>query len=223
MGSLVSPIVPLCRYWFRFMDDTCVIQQQAHKQAFLDPINSIDPAIKFTVEGNQGNGATPFFDTLVTPKADNSPSITVCHKPSHTDQYVGLIVTIIYLLNIVSLIHSPIGPKQFAPDQSSSRRSHNTLGQLWPGVNMLTGPSIGHKVNISTAPRRTTPITTTTKKTTIHKTSTTPAQAQTKPPTSWIAPTLHNTPTIQAQAQKKPLLQGKNPALDMWLSPKPNE
>ena len=66
MGSPVSPIVANLymehferevfrsasyppRYWLRFVDDTCVIQQQAHKQLLLDHINSIDPAIKFTV------------------------------------------------------------------------------------------------------------------------------------------------------------------------------
>ena len=86
-SSLVC-LQPPPRYWFRFVDDTCVIQQQANKQAFLDHINTIDPAIKFTVEGNQGNGAIPFLDTLVTPEADNSLSITVYHKPTHTDQYL---------------------------------------------------------------------------------------------------------------------------------------
>ena len=63
-------------------------KKQAHKQAFLDHINSIDPAIKFTVEGTQGNGAIPFLDTLVTSLADNSLSFTVYHKPTHTDQYL---------------------------------------------------------------------------------------------------------------------------------------
>ena len=70
------------------MDDTWVIQQQAHKQAFLDHINSIDPVIKFTVQGTQGKGAIPFPDTLVTPQADNSLSITVYCKPTYTDQYL---------------------------------------------------------------------------------------------------------------------------------------
>ena len=74
--------------WYRFVDDTWVIQQQAHKQALLDLINNIDPAIKFTVEGTQGNGTIPFLDTLVTPLADGSLSITVYHKPTHTDQYL---------------------------------------------------------------------------------------------------------------------------------------
>ena len=102
MGSPVSPIVANLymkqferkavqsashcpRYWFRFVDETWVIQQKAHKQVFLDHINSIDLAIKFTVEGNQENGAIPFLNTLVTPQADNSLSITVYHKPTHTD------------------------------------------------------------------------------------------------------------------------------------------
>ena len=70
------------------MDDTWVIQKQAYKQAFLDHINSIDLAIKFTVEGIQGNGAISFIDTLVTPLADNSLSFKVYKKPTHTDQYL---------------------------------------------------------------------------------------------------------------------------------------
>ena len=58
------------------------------QQAFLDHVNSIDSAIKFPVEGTQGNGAIPFLDTLITPQADNSHSITVYHKPTHADQYL---------------------------------------------------------------------------------------------------------------------------------------
>ena len=76
------------RDWYRFVDDTWVIQQQAHKQLFLDDINSIDPSIKFTVEGNKENGAIPFLDILVKPEADNSLSIRVYCKPTHTDQYL---------------------------------------------------------------------------------------------------------------------------------------
>ena len=76
------------RYWYRIVDDMWVIQQQAHKQLFLDHINSIDPNIKFTVEANQENGAIQFLDTLVEPEADNSLSIRVYHKPTHSDQYL---------------------------------------------------------------------------------------------------------------------------------------
>ena len=67
------------------MDDTFVIQNEDQKQNFLDHINQIDPAIQFTVEGNQGNGAIPFLGTLVKPEADDSLSITVYRKPTHTD------------------------------------------------------------------------------------------------------------------------------------------
>ena len=67
-----------------------VIQKQAHKQAFLDHTNSIDPAIKFTVEGTQGTGVIPFLDTLVAPLADNSLSFKVYQKPTHNDQYLQM-------------------------------------------------------------------------------------------------------------------------------------
>ena len=70
------------------MDDTWVIQQQAHKELFLDHINSIDPCIKFIVEGNQENGAILILNTLVQPEADNSLSIKVYCKPTHADQYL---------------------------------------------------------------------------------------------------------------------------------------
>ena len=45
--------------WYRFVDDTWVIQQQAHKQSLLDHINSIDPSIKFTVEGTSRKWSYP--------------------------------------------------------------------------------------------------------------------------------------------------------------------
>ena len=74
--------------WMTYVDDTFVIQQEGHKQTFLGHINNDDPNIKFTVEGVQENGAIPFFDTLVKPKADNTLSITVYRKPAHTNKYL---------------------------------------------------------------------------------------------------------------------------------------
>ena len=76
------------RLWMRYVDDTFVIQREDH-------INNIDPAIKFTVEGNQENGAIPFLDTLVKLEADNSLSITVYKTPIHTNQYIGIVSTIL--------------------------------------------------------------------------------------------------------------------------------
>ena len=86
MREKPSGLPPPLRYWFRFVDDTFVIQQKSHKQLFLDHINNIDPAIRFTVEGNQENGSIPFLDTLIKPGAGNSLSITVYCKPTYTDQ-----------------------------------------------------------------------------------------------------------------------------------------
>ena len=65
-----------------------VIHKEANKQGFLQHINSVDPAIRFTVEDNKEDGSIPFLDTIVKPEADGSLSITVYRKPTHTDQYL---------------------------------------------------------------------------------------------------------------------------------------
>ena len=70
------------------MDDTFVIHKEVSKQDFLQHINSVDPAIKFTVEDNKEDGSIPFLDTMVKPEADGGLSITVYRKPTHTDQYL---------------------------------------------------------------------------------------------------------------------------------------
>ena len=75
-------------FWCRYVDDTFVIHKEANKQGFLQHINSVDPAIRFTVEGNKEDGSIPFLDTIVKPEADGSLSITVYRKPTHTDQYL---------------------------------------------------------------------------------------------------------------------------------------
>ena len=62
IGSPVSPIVanlymqyfdkkalssaPTPRFWHRYVDDTSVIQEEIHKEDFLQHINSVDPAIQ---------------------------------------------------------------------------------------------------------------------------------------------------------------------------------
>ena len=102
MGSPVSPIIANLymeyleqkalstapRFWCRFVDDTFVIHKEVNKQDFLQHINSIDPAIRFTVEEIKEDGSILFFDTIVKPEADGSLSITVYRKPLHTDQYL---------------------------------------------------------------------------------------------------------------------------------------
>ena len=104
MGSPVSPIVanlymkyleqkalsttPTPRFWCRIVDDTFVIHKESNRQGFLQHINSVDPAIKFTVEDNKEDGSIPFLDTIVKPEADGTLSINVYRNPTHTDQYL---------------------------------------------------------------------------------------------------------------------------------------
>ena len=87
--------------WLRYQDDTFVIQKEDRKQNILENINSVDPAIKFTVEDNKEDGAIPFSDTIVKPEADGRLSITVYRKPNHTYQYLQW-DTITYQPSIVS-------------------------------------------------------------------------------------------------------------------------
>ena len=70
------------------MDDTFVNHKEINKQGFLQHINSVDPAIRFTVEDKKEDGSIPFLDTIVKPEADGNLSITVHRKPTHTDQYL---------------------------------------------------------------------------------------------------------------------------------------
>ena len=58
------------------------------KQSFPQHINSVDPAIKITMEDNKEDGAIPFLDTIVKPEADGKLSVTIYGKPTHTDQYL---------------------------------------------------------------------------------------------------------------------------------------
>ena len=74
--------------WKRFVDDTCVIIKEIHKQEFLEHINSIDPHIQFTSEDSKDDGSMPFLDMLITPTEDWRLNITVYRKPTHTDMYL---------------------------------------------------------------------------------------------------------------------------------------
>ena len=53
-----------------------VVQREENKQNFLQHINSVDLAIKFTVEDNKEDGAIPFLDTIVKQEADGKLPMT---------------------------------------------------------------------------------------------------------------------------------------------------
>ena len=50
--------------WKRFVDDTFVVIQSAHKNSFIQHINSIDQSIQFTVEDPKDRWIHAFFWTL---------------------------------------------------------------------------------------------------------------------------------------------------------------
>ena len=87
MGSPVSPIV--ANLYMEYLEQKALVTWKPTNKAFFKHINSVDPAIKFTVEDNKEDGSIPFLDTIVKPEADGSLSITVYRKPTHTDQSVG--------------------------------------------------------------------------------------------------------------------------------------
>ena len=82
---LVLPPIP--SLWQRYVDDTFVIQKEVNKQDFLQHINSVDPAIRFTVENNKEDGDI-FLDTIVKPEADGSlPLLYTGNLPKQTSIY----------------------------------------------------------------------------------------------------------------------------------------
>ena len=47
------------------MDDTWVVQREENNQNFLQHINSVDQAIKFTVEDNKEDESIPSLNTII--------------------------------------------------------------------------------------------------------------------------------------------------------------
>ena len=136
------------------MDDTFVIHKEANKQSFLQHINSVDPAIRFTVEDNKEDGSIPFLDTIVKPEADGSLSITVYRKPTHTDQYLQW--------NSHHHLSAKFSVIQTLSNRASTvcsnpellQRRNNTSGKLSPNVTTLNGPWTKWRKDLTGLPDR---------------------------------------------------------------------
>ena len=70
-----------------------VITKAKHSQPLLHHINNRDPHIQFTVKEPTQQGTLPFLDTLVTIEPNNTFSITLYQKPTHTDFTGTAIIT----------------------------------------------------------------------------------------------------------------------------------
>ena len=82
---LTAPHPPY--WWYRYVDDTHTKLDSIHAQEFTDHLNSLDPDIKFTTEGEE-NGELAFLDTSTVKKEDGSLKVKIYRKPTHTDQYL---------------------------------------------------------------------------------------------------------------------------------------
>jgi hypothetical protein len=80
-----APHPPL--WWYRYVDDTHTKLKKKHAQEFTDHLNSLDPDIKFTTEGEEDKSLA-FLDTLTVIKPDGDLDIKIYRKPTHTDQYL---------------------------------------------------------------------------------------------------------------------------------------
>ena len=136
------------------MDDTFVILK-VNKQGFLQHINTVDPAIRFTVEDNKEDGSIPFLDTIVKPEADGSLSITVYRKPTHTGQCLQW-DSYHHFSGKFSVIHSLFHRAQTVCSKSELlQQKRTTSGRLSLNANILSGFWTRWRKDITSLPVKT--------------------------------------------------------------------
>ena len=84
--QLIQSAITPPKTWKRFVDDSFAIINKNAVTSFHNTLNSIDPHIKFTIE-HEKDGQIAFLDTLVS-RHNNSISLNVFRKPTHTDRYL---------------------------------------------------------------------------------------------------------------------------------------
>ena len=123
------------------MDDTFVIPKEVNKNDFLQHINSVDPAIKFTVEDNKEYGSIPFLDTIVKPEVDGGLSITVYKKPTYTDQYLQWDShhNLSAKFSVINTLSHRAKTVCSNLELLKIEKEHLTSGKLSPNANILNG------------------------------------------------------------------------------------
>ena len=136
------------------MVDTFVIHREVNKQDFLQHINSVDPAIKFTVEDNKEDGSIPSWTPLSNLRLMVAyPSLCTGNQHIQTRTYSG-IVTITSQLSLVSSTPSPTGPKQCAANLSCSNKKRTTSGRLSLNANIQNGLWTTWRKDLTSLPGR---------------------------------------------------------------------
>ena len=74
-------------WWYRYVDGTQTKLDSEYAQEFTDHLNTLDPDIKFTTEGEE-NDELAFLDTSTSKKEHGSLKLKIYRKPTHTDQYL---------------------------------------------------------------------------------------------------------------------------------------
>ena len=75
------------KVWERHVDDVFSIIRKSNLHDFFQHINGLHPKTKFTME-TEDNSQLPFLDTLIQRNRDNTISVRVYRKLTHTDQYL---------------------------------------------------------------------------------------------------------------------------------------
>ena len=67
--------------WRRFVGNTFVVIQSAHKNSFMEYINSIDQSIQFTIEDHRIDGSMPFWTLCFYPNQMGVSTLQCIENP----------------------------------------------------------------------------------------------------------------------------------------------